>query len=68
MATLDSWLNQAVRRLSKDSTEIVRREIQEHYDAARDAALSCGIDPQQADAMALQAQEGERALPQSSQG
>jgi hypothetical protein len=55
MATLDSWLNQAVRRLSKDSTEIVRREIQEHYDAARDAALSRGIDPQQADAMALQA-------------
>jgi hypothetical protein len=55
MATLDNWLNQAVRRLSKDSTDIVRREIHEHHDAAREAALSSGFDPQQADIMAVQA-------------
>jgi len=54
MATLDSWLNQAVRHLSKDSAEIVRREIQEHYDAAREAALHSGIDPEQAELMAVQ--------------
>ena len=55
MATLDSWLNQAVRRLSKDSAEIVRCEIQEHYDAAREAALSRGMDPEDAARIALQA-------------
>ncbi|HXS75784.1 MAG TPA: hypothetical protein VN753_06375 [Terracidiphilus sp.] len=55
MATLDGWLNQAVRRLSKDSADTVRREIQEHYDAAREAALQSGNDLQQADDIALQA-------------
>ena len=55
MTTLDSWLNQAVRRLSTESADLVRREIEEHYDAAREAALSDGIDPQQADLAALRA-------------
>ena len=55
MTILDSWLNQAVRRLSKDSADQVRREIQEHYDAAREAALNSGIDPQQAELMAVKA-------------
>jgi uncharacterized membrane protein len=55
MATLDSWLNQAVRRLSKDSAETVRREIQEHYEAALEAALAGGNDSQQAERMAVQA-------------
>jgi hypothetical protein len=55
MATLDNWLNLAVRRLSTDSADMVRREIQEHYDAARENALSDGIDPQEADLLAVQA-------------
>ena len=55
MMILDSWLNQAVRGLSKDSADTVRREIQEHYDAAREAALNSGNDPQQAERMAVQA-------------
>ena len=55
MTTLDSWLNQAVRHLSKDSADLVRREIQEHYDAALEAALNNGIDLQQAELMGVQA-------------
>ena len=55
MMTLDGWLNQAVKRLSKDSAETVRREIQEHYDAAREAALNSGMDPQQAELLAVEA-------------
>ena len=55
MATLDSWLNQAVRGLSKASADTVRSEIREHYDAAREAAPSSGIDPQEAALMAMQA-------------
>jgi hypothetical protein len=55
MTTLNSWLNQAVRHLSRDSADLVRREIQDHYDAALEAALTSGIDPQQAERMAVQA-------------
>ncbi|MBS1802835.1 MAG: hypothetical protein JST28_05680 [Acidobacteria bacterium] len=55
MATLDSWLNQAVRHLSKESADTVRCEIQEHYEAARLDALNSGIEPQQADSVAVQA-------------
>ena len=53
--TLDRWLNQAVKHLSKDSADIVRREIQEHYDSAHEAALQDGLDPHQADLLAVQA-------------
>ena len=55
MATLDRWLNQAVKGLSKDSEDTVRREIQEHYEAAREAALSSDVDAEQADRVAVQA-------------
>ena len=55
MTTLDSWLGLAVKHLSKESAETVRREIQEHFEAAREAALVSGHDPLQADQMALQA-------------
>jgi hypothetical protein len=55
MTNLDGWLHQAVRSLSKESADTVRREIQEHYDAAREAALNNGIDPQMAEHMAVQA-------------
>jgi hypothetical protein len=55
MATLDVWLNQAVRHLSKDSADTVRREIQEHYEAARETALRDGVDPGQAELIAVQA-------------
>ena len=55
MTTLDGWLHQAVRHLSKDSANQVRREIQEHFDAAREAALGNGVDPQRAELAALQA-------------
>lgn len=53
--TLDNWLNQAVRRLSWDSADTVRREIQEHFEAARDAAINSGVDPGRADHMAVEA-------------
>jgi uncharacterized membrane protein len=55
MATLHVWLNQAVRHLSKDSADTVRREIQEHYEAAREAALRDGVDAGQAELIAVQA-------------
>ncbi len=55
MTSLDGWLHQAVRGLSKESAETVRREIQEHYDAGRETALNNGIDPQIAEDMAVQA-------------
>lgn len=54
MTILDRWLQQATRRLSNDSADLVRREIQDHYDAAREAALNNGIDPQQAELLAVQ--------------
>lgn len=54
MTTLDGWLKQAVRGLSKDSAETVQREIEEHYEAAREAALLKGMDPQQAEVLAVQ--------------
>ncbi len=55
MTILDGWLHAAVRHLSKDSANQVRREIQEHYHATLEAALDKGIDPQQAEVMAVQA-------------
>jgi hypothetical protein len=40
---LEIWLKQATRHLSKDSAARVRREIVEHFEAARDAAMSAGV-------------------------
>ena len=52
-ATLETWLKQATRHLSATSTALVRSEIQEHYESARDEALSGGASPEDADRMAL---------------
>jgi len=42
MAALDNWLEQATRGLSEESAEQVRREIGDHYQSAREAALAAG--------------------------
>jgi general stress protein YciG len=42
MTELDSWLKQATRHLSKESVAQVRTEIREHYESAREAAMSGG--------------------------
>jgi hypothetical protein len=52
---LDRWLEQATRRLSKDSAAQVRTEIQEHYQSAREAAISDGASQDEANRMALTA-------------
>ena len=53
MTPLEIWLKQATRRLSWDSAEQVRAEIQEHYQAARDTALQAGAAADEADSLAL---------------
>ncbi len=55
MATLDEWLKQATRHLSNDSVSQVRTEIQEHYESAREAAVSGGATADEADRLALTA-------------
>jgi hypothetical protein len=55
MTGLDSWLNQATRKLSNDSTVRVRSEIQEHYESAREAAMSNGATADEAERAALTA-------------
>jgi hypothetical protein len=52
---LDSWLKQATRRLSRDSAAQVRSEIQEHYESAREAAISRGATADDADQQAIAA-------------
>lgn len=52
---LDRWLQQATRSLSKDSAAQVRMEIQEHYQSAREAAISGGASQDEANRMALTA-------------
>ena len=42
MTRLDTWLKQATRHLSKGSVAQVRTEIQEHYESARETAMSGG--------------------------
>jgi hypothetical protein len=53
MSELDSWLKQATRHLSKDSIAQVRTEILEHYELAREAALTGGATTVEADQLAL---------------
>jgi hypothetical protein len=53
MTGLDTWLNQATRRLAKASAAQVRTEILEHYEAARDAAITDGATTEAADTIAL---------------
>lgn len=55
MSHLDTWLNQATRHLSQDSAAQVRAEIQEHYESAREAAISSGATADEADRKAVAA-------------
>jgi len=50
---LDRWLKQATRRLSDDSAAQVRRDIRDHYECAREAAIGRGASEADADGMAL---------------
>ncbi|HEY6345685.1 MAG TPA: hypothetical protein VIY49_29650 [Bryobacteraceae bacterium] len=52
---LEGWLQQATRSLSKDSAAQVRAEIQEHYQSAREAAISGGASQDEASRVALAA-------------
>jgi hypothetical protein len=52
---LELWLKQATRHLSGDSAVQVRTEIREHYESAREAAISGGANPDKAAQMALTA-------------
>ncbi len=48
-AGLDRWLQQATRCLSNDSRARVVTEIREHYESAREAAISGGATAAEAD-------------------
>jgi len=53
MTEFELWLKQATRHLSKDSAAQVRSEIVEHYESARETALSRGATPDEADRQAV---------------
>lgn len=55
MTGLDLWLQQATRGLAKASAAQVRTEIREHYESAREAAISGGATALEADRVALAA-------------
>lgn len=55
MTRLDNWLRQATRHLSKDSAGKVRAEILEHYESAREEAVSAGATPDEADRLVVTA-------------
>jgi len=55
MTDLQIWLKRATRGLCSDAATQVRREIEDHYMAARDVALKQGATPAQADQQALAA-------------
>ena len=55
MTRLDGWLEQATRRLSKNSAAQVRAEIQEHYASSREDAISGGATADEADRLAVSA-------------
>jgi hypothetical protein len=52
---LDQWLTRATKCLSQESRTTVRAEIQDHYEAGRDEAISHGASPHEAEAIALRA-------------
>jgi hypothetical protein len=52
---LETWLKQATRHLSRDSAAQVRTEIQEHYESAREAAMSGGSTADEASRLAVTA-------------
>jgi hypothetical protein len=55
MTRLDAWLQQATRRLAKESAAQVYTEIHEHYESAREAAMSAGASADEADQQAIAA-------------
>lgn len=55
MTALDGWLKQATRQLAKDSATKVRAEILQHYDAAKDNAVTRGATAEEADRLAVAA-------------
>src|SRR5882724_848375 len=55
MTALDIWLKQATRHLAQASAAQVRGEIQEHYESAREAAMSSGASADEADRLAVAA-------------
>jgi hypothetical protein len=55
MTRLETWLEQATRKLSRDSAARVRTEIQEHYDSAREEAANRGAGVDEADRLAVTA-------------
>jgi hypothetical protein len=55
MTALDSWLKKATRGLAAESAARVRAEIQEHYQAAQEAAILNGATADDADVAALAA-------------
>jgi hypothetical protein len=61
MTTLDHWLKRATRSLSADSAARVRTEILDHYESARDAAISRGATVDEASGHALTALGDARA-------
>jgi hypothetical protein len=52
---LETWLKQATRHLSSDSTAQVRIEIREHYESARESAMTTGATDCEADRLAVAA-------------
>ena len=55
MTALDSWLKQATRHLSAASATQVRSEIEQHYESAREVAVSDGATAGEAERLALAA-------------
>jgi hypothetical protein len=55
MTALDNWVRQATRHLSRGSAARVRAEILQHYDAAKDSAISSGATAEEADRTAMTA-------------
>ena len=55
MTDFQVWLKRVTRGLSREAADQVRREIEDHYLSARDAALAQGAAPDQADRQALAA-------------
>ena len=53
MTELSIWLKHATRSLSEDSAVQVRREIQDHYESAREASINAGATDEEASQSAM---------------
>jgi hypothetical protein len=53
MTALEAWLQEATRRLAKESAAQVRAEIADHYESSREASVAGGENPVVADRHAL---------------